>query len=125
MKTYVRVNEQNLVTQRIRSAVEQEGAIEIDWEIGVSPGEGYAYNISTREWVDARTEQQKYQSAATVVVERRNKLLYATDWTQLPNGPLSAEQQQAWAVYRQQLRDLTEQSGFPGEVSWPTAPSSS
>jgi hypothetical protein len=52
----------------------------------------------------------------------RNNLLQQSDWTQIPNGPLTAEQQQAWAVYRQELRDITSQSGYPFNVIWPTPP---
>lgn len=36
---------------------------------------------------------------------RRNRLLAETDWTQLPDVPLSAERRQEWASYRQALRD--------------------
>jgi hypothetical protein len=32
--------------------------------------------------------------------------------------------QQAWATYRQQLRDIPAQAGFPGTINWPTAPTS-
>jgi hypothetical protein len=53
---------------------------------------------------------------------KRNQRLAATDWTRLDDAPLSTEQRAAWAVYRQQLRDLTDQPGFPWEVVWPTAP---
>jgi|DEB0MinimDraft_3_1074331.scaffolds.fasta_scaffold132338_2 hypothetical protein len=35
----------------------------------------------------------------------RDRLLAASDWTQLPDSPLSDEQREAWAVYRQALRD--------------------
>ncbi|MBU1229235.1 MAG: phage tail assembly chaperone [Proteobacteria bacterium] len=43
------------------------------------------------------------------------------DWTQLPDAPLSAEGKAAWAAYRQALRDVPEQAGFP-LVEWPLAP---
>ena len=48
----------------------------------------------------------------------RNARLAACDWTQLPDAPVDAG---AWAVYRQALRDITDQSN-PLEVVWPTAP---
>jgi hypothetical protein len=51
----------------------------------------------------------------------RNALLRCSDWTQLPDSPLTAEQKAAWGSYRQALRDLPAQAGFP-EVSWPTPP---
>jgi hypothetical protein len=48
----------------------------------------------------------------------RNSRLAACDWTQLPDAPVDAA---AWVTYRQQLRDITEQSD-PLGVVWPTAP---
>lgn len=36
---------------------------------------------------------------------QRDRLLTASDWTQMPDSPLSDEQRAAWAVYRQALRD--------------------
>ena len=50
----------------------------------------------------------------------RNQLLAESDWTQLPDVPPSVKE--AWASYRQALRDITQQPGFPAEVVWPTRP---
>jgi hypothetical protein len=49
----------------------------------------------------------------------RNKRLADCDWTQLPDSPADHE---AWAAYRQELRDVTAQEGFPWEVVWPEEP---
>lgn len=38
---------------------------------------------------------------------KRNSLLTQSDWTQMPDSPLSEEKKTEWAVYRQQLRDIT------------------
>jgi hypothetical protein len=51
---------------------------------------------------------------------RRNRLLYETDWTQMPDVTLANKA--AWATYRQALRDITKQSGFPENIIWPTPP---
>jgi hypothetical protein len=56
--------------------------------------------------------------AASVRAERNNKLA-ASDWTQLADAPVD---QVAWAAYRQALRDIPEQAGFPDDVIWPTEP---
>lgn len=48
----------------------------------------------------------------------RGQLLAASDWTQLPDAPVN---QAAWSTYRQALRDITAQQGFPENVIWPTA----
>lgn len=54
--------------------------------------------------------------------EERNKLLAESDWTQLPSSPLSSEKKAEWETYRQSLRNITEQAGFPYEVNWPNKP---
>jgi hypothetical protein len=40
------------------------------------------------------------------VRDRRNDQLGQTDWTQMPDSPLSTVDKEAWATYRQSLRDL-------------------
>lgn len=52
----------------------------------------------------------------------RDARLAASDWTQLADVPLSSDQRAAWAAYRQALREVTDQAGFPGDVAWPSAP---
>ena len=42
------------------------------------------------------------------ITARRNTLLQESDWTQLPDAPLTEEKKQEWVVYRQALRDITE-----------------
>lgn len=59
---------------------------------------------------------------AEQVRQQRDMLLMRSDWTDLPNAPLTAEQKSAWATYRQALRDITKQAGFPTTVNWPVAP---
>jgi len=54
--------------------------------------------------------------------EMRNKLLAETDWTQMPDSPLSNELREAYRVYRQALRDITAQEGFPASITWPELP---
>jgi hypothetical protein len=56
---------------------------------------------------------------------RRNMLLTHTDWTQLPDAPLSSEQRAVWVEYRQELRNVPTQPGFPNQIIWPVAPNSS
>ena len=53
--------------------------------------------------------------------EYRNQLLSSTDWTQLPDAPLSDEQKAAYGAYRQALRDLTDHVNFPNLEAddWP------
>jgi len=55
------------------------------------------------------------------VRQERNALLAASDWTQVADAPVD---QAAWAVYRQELRDITDGEGFPQNIIWPTEPQS-
>jgi hypothetical protein len=57
--------------------------------------------------------------AWTIVRRMRNSELAASDWTQLPDGPLSTAKKTEWSVYRQELRDITTQQN-PREITWPT-----
>jgi len=50
---------------------------------------------------------------------QRNALLSQSDWTQVPDAPVD---QQAWANYRQALRDVPQQAGFPTDITWPVKP---
>jgi hypothetical protein len=68
----------------------------------------------TAEEIANRTDQQGQQ-----VREQRNQKLAERDWTQLPDAPVD---QAAWAIYRQALRDVTVQEGFPWNVTWPQEP---
>jgi len=52
----------------------------------------------------------------------RNSVLSQCDWTQMPDSPLTDEQKQAWATYRQALRDLPENTADPRNPTWPTKP---
>ena len=58
------------------------------------------------------------RAAAEIRTERDAKLT-ESDWTQVADAPVD---QAAWATYRQALRDIPDQAGFPNEVNWPTAP---
>ena len=57
--------------------------------------------------------------AAEEARNKRNNLLAATDWTAMPDAPTQATEMTA---YRQALRDITSQSGWPTTINWPTEP---
>jgi hypothetical protein len=57
---------------------------------------------------------------ATDVREQRNKKLTATDWTQTADVPQAIKD--SYVTYRQALRDVTAQSGFPWTITWPVEP---
>lgn len=51
---------------------------------------------------------------------RRNARLQESDWTQLADIPQPIKDK--WATYRQALRDIPQQAGFPTNVQWPVEP---
>lgn len=63
--------------------------------------------LTAKKWAGIRAERTKY--------------LAMSDWTQLPDSPLPKEKVQEWAVYRQQLRDITEQPD-PFDIWFPAEP---
>lgn len=54
---------------------------------------------------------------------QRDKLLADTDWTQVLDAPIDAATREAYRAYRQALRDIPEQKGFPAAITWPELPS--
>ena len=68
----------------------------------------------TQEEIDGMNAAQ-----AAAIRQERNRLLADCDWTQLSDAPVD---DLAWAVYRQELREIPLQSGFPWNVEWPVAP---
>ena len=64
-------------------------------------------------------DQHQLEQEAEEVRTQRDALLSQSDWTQVPDAPVD---QQAWAEYRQALRDVPQQAGFPTEITWPVKP---
>ena len=69
---------------------------------------------------DEIAERVNYRSG--MVRGERSRLIAGTDWTQLPDAPLTEAKRIAWANYRQALRNITTQAGFPWDVKWPIGP---
>ena len=62
------------------------------------------------------------QQAADNIRAERNRRLADCDWTQLVDSPLNADAKLAWALYRETLRMIPQQAGFPYSVQWPPMP---
>lgn len=52
----------------------------------------------------------------------RDARLARSDWTQMSDARLSDDQRESCRTYRQALRDVPEQPGFPYEIEWPVMP---
>jgi hypothetical protein len=66
--------------------------------------------------------QAKLDQAWTALRTERNRRLAASDWTQLVDSHLSQEKKDAWAAYRQELRDLPDETQDPAAPEWPLDP---
>jgi hypothetical protein len=87
------------------------------------PDQYHTWDWTTKTWQDVRTEQQKYDQAAALVKAERARLLSSSDWVVVKAVDQGTQVPEAWSIYRQQLRDITAQSGYPFTVTWPTPPS--
>lgn len=86
-------------------------------ETAVNEETGETYK--TGRWVIGYTIENKPQDQAeTAVRNKRDRLLAETDWMAMSDNTMSPEM----ATYRQALRDITGQAGFPYTVEWPTKP---
>jgi hypothetical protein len=85
------------------------------------PGLYYVFDYGTKQWVDTKTPEIE----ANLVRDKRLQLLAQSDWTDTVSAQtrLGATLYQAWQDYRQALRDIPAQAGYPFNVTWPNAPS--
>ena len=76
--------------------------------------ETWSVTAASADEVNRRNQEMSAQVRA-----QRDSLLAQSDWTQVADAPVDKT---AWATYRQGLRDITAQAGFPWSVTWPTKP---
>jgi len=76
---------------------------------------GWTVVAKTTEEIDEELEFKKSN-----IRHARDELLSKSDWTQLPDAQLTETQKTAWTKYRQELRDVPEQEGFPNSFEWPS-----
>ena len=74
----------------------------------------WSITAASSDEVAQRTADLAQNARAT-----RDDLLAQSDWTQLPDSPADKPE---WATYRAELRGVTDQSGFPTNIVWPTKP---
>ena len=79
--------------------------------------------LAKREAYNGEVTVEDVSMTADEARTKRDKLLAATDWTQVLDAPIDAATREAYRAYRQALRDLPEQEGFPETIIWPELPS--
>ena len=86
---------------------------------GVQEIEGQWFTKYSVADMDAEAIAAKDAEQAKNVRQQRTEKHKDCDWTQLADAPVDKA---AWATYRQALRDVTKQAGFPWDIQWPVAP---
>ena len=76
--------------------------------------------IHSAEEQEAAYRARIDEQVATSVRVQRDRLLAETDWTQ--SRDMTLDNDADWTTYRQALRDITSQEGFPHNVTWPEKP---
>lgn len=89
---------------------------------GVEQIDGKWYTKYSVADMDADAIAAADAAQAKSVRDTRNQKLKDSDWTQLVDTPLTQAQSFEWQTYRQALRDISTQTGFPWEVTWPVQP---
>lgn len=82
-------------------------------------GEDLSWSV---ERIPEKTEAEKREEAEKSVRAKRDSLISETDYLLASDYPISAEDLEAVKVYRQALRDVPQQEGFPFDVVWPDLP---
>jgi hypothetical protein len=91
-------------------------------EIPVQPSSEHTWNWTTKQWENLVTEEMRKAKAAQQVLVERKKLLDSTDWIVIKAMDTGTPIPTAWQTYRQELRDVTNQTDYPYQVTWPTKP---
>lgn len=78
--------------------------------------EGELLTLKAKLW------REQPETVKELLRPERDRLLAESDWTQLNDTTISEDKLAAWAAYRQDLRDLTDNIDENGEVTFPTAP---
>lgn len=74
------------------------------------------------EKIPEKTAEEKLAEAAEQARQKRDRLIADTDYLLCADYPISAEDLEAVKAYRQALRDVPQQEGFPTEIEWPVLP---
>ena len=89
------------------------------------------YTILHKKWDGSKVVDYSIpyisNTNAILVRNKRNTLLAQTDWTQMPDSPLSDTKKAEWATYRQALRDMMasytdSESNTVENTTFPTQP---
>jgi hypothetical protein len=99
------------------------------------PNNGYQYTVEIKqqddgswaqELVQVEISEEQYQNNVAVQTQAvkadRARMIASSDWVVTKNMEEGTPVPQAWKDYRQALRDIPTQEGFPFNIVWPTLP---
>ena len=69
-----------------------------------------------------KMEQHANDKKADEARAKRDKMLESCDYMMALDYPISADAREQWCAYRQALRDIPQQEGFPDNIEWPVKP---
>ena len=100
----------------------------VDAQFGsmLQPGQTAVHSTDGEGWevVDGDAVTPVYaEPLAKALRAKRDALLAETDYLLMPDYPIEPERKEAMETYRQALRDVPEQEGWPFSVEWPEVPS--
>ena len=100
---------------------QRDGVEEVEgkWYTKYILGPVFTDGETTAAEQEAAYKARKDAEQAASVRNSRTEKLKDSDWTQIAD---STADKAVWATYRQALRDITAQSGFPWTITWPTQP---
>ena len=100
---------------------QQDGVEEVEgkWYTKYILGPVFTDGEITAAEQEATYKAMKDAEQAANVRRSRTEMLKDSDWTQIAD---STADKAVWATYRQALRDITTQSGFPWTITWPESP---
>lgn len=84
--------------------------------------EGTIEQIEGQWTLNLVAENLALEKATANVVSRRSRLLSESDWVVVKSLEQGRPVDEAWAAYRQALRDITTQEGYPYAITWPQMP---
>ena len=77
------------------------------------------WDIELGDWITISIPDEIYWERMR---DARNLRLSSSDWSQIPDVPLTSAKKLEWSLYRQTLRDLPANTEDPKEVTWPLQP---
>jgi hypothetical protein len=83
-------------------------------QIPPSPGKGYLFNYVSKTW------EPNIDMLSNIIMARRDELLGVTDWIIVRSMDTGEPVPDNVKSYRQALRNITQQAGYPTNVVWPS-----